>query len=180
MRALNLVILTTTLILFPGCTERLPNDTGISVTAENPGEQIIITEQPGEALIDIYSPSGIGGAAVEFPENNIPDLVTIRLYLKGLEEFLFDYDNTHITASVSSQDSDLVLQTVRKDDPQASDAQSITPTSSYWLDITIVSDYPSGEINIPLEDGYFQVSAPQDFLDGDYPRFELHWIDFYR
>jgi hypothetical protein len=180
MRALNHTVLMVALVFLSGCTKMLPGETGISVTTENPEDQVIISERSGEVIFEIHSPGGIGGTVIEFQENQIPDLVIIHLYLKGLEELQFNYGNTHITASVSSQDSSLIQQTEGKEGALASEIQSITPDSPYWLDIVIISETPPGENDIPIQDGYFQVKAPQDFLDGNYPVIELLWIGFFR
>ena len=43
---------------------------------------------------------------------------------------------------------------------------SLTPDSPYWMDVSIVAAEGSAA-SIPLEDGYFEVTPPADFLQGD-------------
>jgi hypothetical protein len=35
-------------------------------------------------------------------------------------------------------------------------------------------------MDIPLEEGYFEIEAPSDFFTGEYDEFAISWVDFYR
>ena len=51
------------------------------------------------------------------------------------------------------------------------------PTTA-GMEIEIVSDQT--EKKIPLKDGYFEVTIPQQFIRNAGKTFEIEWIDFYR
>jgi hypothetical protein len=46
------------------------------------------------------------------------------------------------------------------------------------MEIQIISD--QAEQKIPLEQGYFEVTVPQEFIQNAGKTFEIEWIDFYR
>jgi len=125
-----------------------------------------------DVVVDVYSQSGIGSAEMTQTGGPAPASVTMRLHLKGLEQFTFRYPAAAVTASVSSHDGS-VSESVSI---QSGAAQAIDPSSPYWMTVTINATDPS----IPLKDGYFEVWAPKDFLTSASREFTLHWVDFYR
>jgi hypothetical protein len=56
--------------------------------------------------------------------------------------------------------------------------QTIEPDNPSWLDIIIVSDQATPEI--PLTQGYFEITLPEDLLTEAGKSFSIQWIDFYR
>jgi hypothetical protein len=122
--------------------------------------------------VDVRSGSGIGSAALAQTGGPAPASVTMRLHLKGLEQFTFQYPAATVAASVSSHDGS-VSESVSVD---GGAAQPIAEDSPYWLPVRINAADPA----IPLKDGYFEVQAPQDFLTSASREFTLRWVDFYR
>jgi hypothetical protein len=52
--------------------------------------------------------------------------------------------------------------------------------SLFRMDVRIVgSDGKPGE-ELPLKDGYFEITLPRAFFEGDMKSITLKWIDFYR
>ena len=45
-----------------------------------------------------------------------------------------------------------------------------------WLKIEIASDSQK----IPVQDGYFEIVIPKEFIQQAGKSFEIQWIDFYR
>ena len=67
------------------------------------GENVVETAVTNNtALFNISSQTGIGSAEVKLVHGQMPETILFQMYLNGLEEFTFAYDNTVITTSVSS------------------------------------------------------------------------------
>ena len=137
-------------------------------------EDAVVTYQVngGDVMVDVRSKSGIGSAQLAQTGGAAPTSLTMRLYLKGLEQFTFQYPAATVTAAVSSHDGS-VSESVTI---QGGAAQPIGPDSPYWMPVTINATDPS----IPLKDGFFAVQAPKDFLATASREFTLRWVDFYR
>ena len=101
--------------------------------------------------------------------------IVLRLHLTGLEGFRISYDQTTITASMSSRDSRAISESLAS--PEGGE-RPIDPESPSWLDITIVSDQATPEI--PLTQGYFEITLPESLLTKVDTAFSIQWIDFYR
>ena len=151
-----------------------PEEPAFIVITKNPEDQVDIQYENGMALIDIQSPSGIGSAAFELESGSMPENMTLQLHLKGLEEFRLTSAQNQISASVSSgdaSDENQVSLTSGTESP-------LLPGNPLWMEIEIVSDQT--EKKIPLKDGYFEVTIPQQFIQNAGKTFEIEWIDFYR
>jgi hypothetical protein len=111
-------------------------------------------------LIDITSPTGIGGATIEKTGGQWPPKIIMRLRVKGLESFKFRYADTTIDVSVSSHGDNTVREESSTNGP-------LKPGDLEWITVT------RGE-------GYFDLAAPASFLDSGANQFTSEWIDFYR
>ena len=114
-------------------------------------------------LIDITSPTGIGGATIEKNSRQWPPQIVMRLRVKGLENFKFRYADTTIEVSVSSHGDNAVREVYE----QPGKKGTVSPGDPYWIAVT------PGE-------GYFDLEAPADFLKSGENKFTIEWIDFYR
>jgi hypothetical protein len=152
-----------------------PDEPAFIIITKNPEDQVDIQHQNGTALIDIQSPSGIGSATFELPSGSMPENITLRLHLKGLEQFRLKSRQDQIAASIPSGDAlntgNQTVLTTRTEFP-------LLPGDPLWMEIDIVSEQT--EKKIPLEQGYFEVILPQQFIQNTGNTFEIEWIDFYR
>jgi hypothetical protein len=128
----------------------------------------------GTALFDIESPTGIGSATFELESGSMPETIVFRLHLKGLEEFRLRSAQTDIGASVSSSNKPVISQRIISSDSET----TLLPGQPFWMSIDIVSDQQ--EQSIPLEQGYFDITAPREFIQNAGKTFQVEWIDFYR
>ena len=171
------------------CTQPGPVLPTFEVVPHKP-ETAIAYRMEGDAVIfDIFSQSGIGGADVSLTSGTMPDQMLLRFHLKGLESLQFTYRETAvspetevspeivISLAVSSSGAHDARETVMQGDDSVQET-SLTPDSPYWMDVSIIAA-EGATASIPL-DGYFEVTPPADFLQGDYHDFTLEWIDFYR
>ena len=146
-----------------------------NVVMKNPDDQISIQYENGTARIDIYSPTGIGSAALEIESGVMPGEMILHLHLKGLEQFQLTSSQESIRASVSSSglfnvDDQAIIS--------AGTESPLLPGNPLWMEIDVVSG--QAEKKIPLEEGYFEVTVPQEFIRNTGKTIEIEWIDFYR
>ncbi|HET6821255.1 MAG TPA: hypothetical protein VFH34_01335 [Anaerolineales bacterium] len=141
------------------------------VITKNPEDQVDIQTENGAAQIDIQSPTGIGAASFELVSGTMPENITLRLHLTGLEGFRLTSARDQISASVSGEanaNTQMIL---------SSGAESpLSPGDPLWIKIEIASS----DKNIPLEPGYFEITVPHEFIRSAGTTFEIEWIDFYR
>ena len=147
----------------------------ISVSSSKPGDTVTITHEGDVGIIEVNSPGGIGFARFELVSGIFPQKMIARLYLKGLEEFRLLYADTAIVASGSSGSSfNAGNQRVLLSGME----EPILPGQPLWMEIRIVSDQTAPDI--PLEEGYFEVTFPQGFMEKSGSYFEIQWVDFFR
>jgi hypothetical protein len=147
----------------------------LAATADRPDTRVTVSADAQQAIVDVSSPSGIGGATVAITSAVQPQKITLRLHLRGLEELRFTYGDTTISASISSAGDTSIHQTYRGAGPE----RAIAEGSPYWMQTRLV---PAGgaPATIPLQDGYIEVEAPQDFLASGQTTFAIQWVDFFR
>lgn len=128
------------------------------------GDPGVTFDSTGEmVLIDVTSPTGIGSAAIEKTAGQWPGKIVIRLHTRGLEQFTFQYGDTSIDLSVSSQGGHAVHEMVT----QSGKTSTVSAGDPYWIAVT------PGQ-------NYFDLQAPADFLNSGANKFTIEWIDFYR
>ncbi len=166
-------------ILLAACALQLDRSNGsnpqFSVTSSKQEDTVMITNEQDVSIIEVDSPSGIGSAQFELVSGALPQKMIARLNLKGLEEFRLLYADTVIVASASSGS---VFNSSNQKILLSGTEQPILAGEPRWLEIRIVSDQTSQ--NIPLEQGYFEITFPQDFIEKAGNSFEIQWVDFFR
>jgi hypothetical protein len=145
-----------------------------SISVDGDGNRVVPHATESETLFDVRSESGIGSAVVEQTAGESPAKILIRLHLKGLEEFAFQYDETTVTVSISSHGDQMVSETIRT---AGSDEMPIGAESPYSMPVRVVEGPDSNSGSSPA---YFEVQAPQDYIQGKHRAFSMRWIDFYR
>lgn len=166
------VVLTGGCLLLAACVAVGSQTITYKVTPGKEDAAVTYQANGGDVMVDVRSKSGIGSAQLTQTGGAAPTSLTMRLYLKGLEQFTFQYPAATVTAAVSSHDG-FVSESVTT---QGGAAQPIGPDSPYWMPVKI----GAADTSIPLQDGYFQVQAPRAFIEAASREFTLHWVDFYR
>ena len=170
--SLALVVLTGGCLLLTACAVDRAAPITYAVTPGKEDAAVTYQVNGGDVMVAVRSQSGIGSAQLAQTGGAAPTSVTMRLYLKGLEQFTFQYPAATVTASVSSHDGS-VSESVTL---EGGAAQPIGADSPYWMPVKL----SAADTSIPLKDGYFQVQAPTDFIGAASREFTLHWVDFYR
>jgi hypothetical protein len=143
------------------------------VMTKNADDKITVLDENSQTIIDIKSDFGIGSASFELISGTMPDSILLRLHLKGLEDFQLISDQTTLGASVPSGEAGspvgerIVSSTVEV---------PILPAHPLWMNIEIVSENK----HIPLQEGYFKITVPREFIRNVGNSFEVKWVDFYR
>jgi hypothetical protein len=146
-----------------------PDSPQLTVTLQKQEDRATVTTEGRSVVIDVSSPSGIGGAGVTIGPGPMPRQILIRFHLKGLEHLEFRYGGTVVVVSLPTsggEPSESVSRAGAAETP-------VGPDSQYWMAVRP----PSGG---SAQDGYIEVAVPPDFLAGSNRAFSLKWIDFYR
>lgn len=146
-----------------------------TITTKNQDDQIDTQHENGVTTIDIHSLTGIGSAKFELASGAMPERMILRLHLNGLEELRLVSSQTAIAASASSSDR---FSVTNQKVIASGNEYSITPIDPLWMKVQIVSG--QSDKTIPLEDGYFEITVPKEFIQTAGNSFEIQWIDFYR
>lgn len=154
-----------TLLGLSACAHSSASSQGATYTAVplKGGPGITFNTVGDVLLIDVTSPTGIGSAAIEKTSGQWPGKIVMRLHVKGLESFTFQYADIRIGVSVSSHGDNAISEVYE----QPGKTGTVSAGDPYWIAVT------PGE-------GYFDLEAPADFVKSGEEKFTLEWIDFYR
>jgi hypothetical protein len=155
-----------------------PAQAVVTATPTRLDTRIEVTQTPTQTLLDVVSPSGIGEADVRLTEGTRPARLVLRLHLRGLEQFRLIYGDTIITAAVASVGKPVISQQ-RGSIAAPTSEEALSASSHFWLPMRLVTD-AAAQARIPLENGFFELEAPSDFLTGEVRAFRFEWIDFFR
>jgi predicted phage tail protein len=163
-----------TALMMAACQARPEQQSTYSISVDGDGNRVVPHEAESETVFDVTSETGIGSADVKQTAGGSPAVMLIRLHLKGLEEFAFEYGETVVTVSVSSHGDQMVSESMST---AGADEFPIGAESPYSMPVRAVNGAGSGGGSAT---GYFEVQAPQDYIQGGYRAFSMRWIDFYR
>lgn len=148
--------------------------TKFKITTRKKDDTLAVQVNKEKIVFVVKSPSGISQAVIERLEESWPKVVVSRLHLKGLESFRASNGKATLDAAVSSQDAKVRMWKDGKEDALLDDK------SPFWAAIRIVGGDGKLAKEVPLKDGYFEVTLPRAFFAGNPKRITLTWIDFFR
>ncbi|MFN2171107.1 MAG: hypothetical protein ACK2UF_06740 [Candidatus Promineifilaceae bacterium] len=144
------------------------------VTSVRPSSQVTASNEGNQAVIEVYSDSGIGDASVRLVSGAWPKSIVMRFHLQGLENMKFSYGETIVNLSVNTEN--MVLESIIAPDGTE---EEIDEESVYWMPVTFL-DEAGTAVDRLAAGGVLEVNAPASFLAGNYAQFTINWIDFYR
>jgi len=150
------------------------DDPPFRITTKRGNDKAEVKVEKGKATVSIHSPFGISQAVIERTGDNWPDVVTMQLNLKGLENLKIANGKIRLEASVSNQDAKVRLW---KDGKEGSPLDSKSPL---LLEIRMIGKDGKPTTSIPLTDGYFEIQLPKGLLEDNPKSITVNWIDFYR
>jgi hypothetical protein len=149
---------------------------GFKITTRRADDAVAVRSEQGRTVVTVKSPFGISQAVLERLGETWSKTVVLRLHLKGLSSFRASNGTVTLGAAVSPQEGRTKVR-IWKDGKENS---PLDETSPFWMDIHIVGGDGRPTQELPLKDGYFEVTLPKVFFEGSPKSITLNWIDFYR
>ena len=160
-------------VLSTGCTNAV-DEPQFKITTKRDNDKVEVKVEKDKAVFSIHSPFGISQTVIEPTDGNWPDIVMLRLHLKGLENFKVSNGIIMFEAAVSAHDSTVRLWKDGKED------SPLDAKSPYWTEVLIFGDDGIPVKTIPLKDSYFEIQLPKALLEDNPKSITANWIDFYR
>jgi hypothetical protein len=146
------------------------------ITTKRKDDSVEVRSDKTKAVFILKSPFGISQAVVEREGEKWPKAVVLRLHLKGLERFRASNGKVRVDAAVSMQEGQTKVRLWQDGKEDA----SLNEKSPLWTNIRIVGGDGKPAKELPLKDGYFEVTLPRAFFEANPKSITLTWIDFYR
>ncbi len=160
-------------VMTTGCAD-VVNETQFKITTKRADDRVDVKVEKDKMVFSVRSPFGISQTVIESTNGTWPDIVMLRLHLKGLEHFKISNGVITLEAEVSSQDGKVRLWKDGKED------SPLDAKNPYWTEIRMFGDDEKPTTSIPLTDGYFDIQLPKALFEGNPKSITVNWIDFYR
>jgi hypothetical protein len=147
-----------------------------TITTKRKDDTVQVRADKDTTLFSVKSPFGISQAVIERQKDTWPKTVVLRLHLKGLSSFWASNGKVIFNAAVSIQEGKTQVR-LWKDDKEDAPLDEKSP---FWTVIRIVGGDGKPAKELPLKDGYFEITLPRAFFDGNPKSITVNWIDFYR
>jgi hypothetical protein len=149
---------------------------GFKITTRRANDAVAVRSDRGRTVVTVKSPFGISQAVLERLGAAWPEAMVLRLHLKGLSSFRASNGTVTLDAVVALQEGRTRVR-LWKDGKENSPLDENSP---FWIDIHIVGADGRPAQELPLKDGYFEMTLPRVFFEGSPKSITLNWIDFYR
>jgi hypothetical protein len=146
------------------------------ITTRRKDDSVEVRADKDQTLFTVKSPFGISQAVIERADDKWPDAVVLRLHLKGLSNFRASNGKVTLDAAVSIQEGKTQVR-MWKDGKEDAPLDERNP---FWTDIRILGNDGKPARDLPLKDGYFEMTLPRPLFEGNPKSITLNGIDFYR
>jgi len=146
------------------------------ITTRKQEDTIEVSTEGGRAVFSVSSPSGISSATVERLDEQWPDRIVVRMFLRGLESFAASTGKTRLSALVLSHSGHKRLLRLREEGKE----ERVEQGNRYWMDIKALDAKGRPIKQLPEQGGYFEMILPKALFKGNPKSLTLGWIDFYR
>lgn len=146
------------------------------ITTKRKDDTVEVRADKDKTLFIVKSPFGISQAVIEREGEKWPKAVVLRLRLKGLESFRASNGQVRVDAAVAIQEGKPQVR-MWKDGKEDAPLDEKSPL---WTDFRIVGGSGKPAKELPLKDGYFEVTLPRAFFESNPKSITVNWIDFYR
>lgn len=144
-----------------------------NITLKKSDDTVKVQTDKDKTTFVIKSPSGISQAVIERQENNWPNTVVLKLHLKSLENLRLSNGTVTLNAEMFIKDGKPMFHLSK-------DKALLSEKNSWWIDIQLLSDDGIAATKLSLKNGYFKLTLPKPFFDGNPKTITVGWIDFYR
>jgi hypothetical protein len=156
-------------------TTKIAEVSSFDIKTKKPADQIKVKIVDDFATLDVFSPSGIGGATIMVAKGNWPTTIIFRLHLSGLESFAISNGKVKLTGSVLSHSGNTKRLYLSEDGKDGKDGEREPGT-----EIKVLDAAGKPVKGLPEKGGYFEIMLPKALLESQPKSLELGWIDFYR
>ena len=150
--------------------------TKFKITTKRKDDNVEVKVEQDRTVFAVKSPFGISQAVIERQEATWHKAVVLRLHLKGLSNFRASNGKVKVDAAVSIQEGKTQVRMWKDGNEDA----PLDEKSPLWTDIRIIGGDGKPTKELPLKDGYFEVTAPKAFFEANPKSITVNWIDFYR
>jgi hypothetical protein len=146
------------------------------ITTRRADDAVEVRSDKGKTLCTVRSPSGISQMVIERLGDDWPKEILLRLHLKGLERLRVTSGMVTLDAEVSGHEGPPRVRSWK----DGEEKEELTEKSPFWMNIRILDGNGNNPPMIPLKQGYFEMTLPEAFFDGNPKSITVQWIDFYR
>jgi hypothetical protein len=146
------------------------------ITTKREDDSVQARTDKDKTLFIIRSPFGISQATIERQGGAWPKAVVLRLHLKGLEGFRASNGKLTVDAAVSIQEG----KTKARQWKDGKEDAPLDEKSPFRTAIRILGGDGKAAKELPLKDGYFEVTLPGALFEGNPQSVTVSWINFYR
>ena len=150
-------------------------DASLEAVNVREGTKATIIATEAQTTIDIRCERGIGSCELARTTDKWPTNIVLNLRLRGLESLQVAHGNSALEWSVRSSAPHESTCSYRS----GKRVTTLGPTDSLYSAVQLVGNKDNAAAGIPLE-GYFAVTIPGKFLEGNPERLKVQWVDFYR
>jgi hypothetical protein len=129
-----------------------------------------------KATVTVESPFGISRMDLERRAENWPKVVVVRLRVKGLENFKVTSGKTRLEGAAGVRDGKPEVRLWKDGDEKA----PLDAKSPFWVKVNIVDGAGQAAKEVPVKDGFFELTLPAALFEGNPKSITVSWIDFYR
>jgi hypothetical protein len=149
------------------------NSPQLKIETKKDDDSAQVKTEKDRTIVEIRSGSGISSGVIERQGDKWPEKMAVRLYLKGMESFRASNGKLALDAAVSNN-----LQVRQWKDGKEGD--KLDAKSPLWIDIRPTDAEGKPAKQLPLKDGYFEITLPRAFLEANPKSITLNWVDFFR
>ena len=151
-------------------------DAKFKIGTKRADDTVAVQTEGDKTIFSVKSPFGISQAVIERVDDEWPKAVVLRLHLNGLESFRASNGKVTLDVAVSYHDGELKTR-LWKDGKEDAPLDEKSP---FWMAIRILGSDGKPAKQLPLKDGYFEMTLPKAFFEGNQKSITVNWIDFYR
>jgi hypothetical protein len=146
------------------------------ITTRRADDAVAVRPDKGRVMFDVTSPFGISQAVVERVGEAWPEAVGLRLHLKGLSNLRVSAGKVRLDAAVSIEEGKTRVRLWKDGKEDA----LVDEKSPLWMEVRVLDREGKPARELPLKDGYFEMTLSRALFADNPKTLTVGWIDFYR
>ena len=132
------------------------------ISTKRADDTVAVQTEGDKTVFSVKSPFSISQADIKRVDDEWPEAVVLRLHLKGLESFRASNGKVTLDAAVSGYKGEPKVR-LWKDGKEDAPLDEKSP---FWMAIRILSSDGKPAKQLPLKDGYFEMTTAQGVFRG--------------